>query len=471
MKRLSAGTALIVLAALTAAQSAQASEGAGTTPKAATDSGAIPLSLEEAVRIGVARSFRAARAKRNEAVADLRGRNARSGYLPRLDAGLSAEHTHRSYAEQGVDYDPYAGRDFRGGLNSSLWLPIDVSGVVKRQVAQAETQEQISANEVSQTKLDLAFDVQNNYLNALRAQQNVTADERMVQQIADLLDRSRNRAPGVVPFLEVELGNAQQSLTSSRTNADEAQDGLKQSLRMPLETKLRLTTEMTHDSQPDMNGDLLRQAIETRPDIRQARLRVRQADISARQVTDSRKPSVSVGGYLNQDIVGADPMDHDRRRISNRGLGVNVKVPIAQYDGGQLGRQKRIAGLQKEQAQADSEELKERVAYDLRQALLAVERAEARIKSVPDKQQAFAALKRAEEQMLAAPDGQAQSLLAQVSNARGAWRSAETASADADIDYNRALFRLKRTIGVVDGVEEPSSSATAAVPIVNASSL
>ena len=88
---------------------------------------------------------------------------------------------------------------------------------MKRQVAQAETQEQISANEVSQTKLDLAFDVQNNYLNALRAQQNVTADERVVEQISNLLERARDRAPGVVPFLEVELGNAQQSLTSSRT--------------------------------------------------------------------------------------------------------------------------------------------------------------------------------------------------------------------------------------------------------------
>ena len=470
MKLLSAGTAMIVIGALVAAAPANAS-GAAATPKAATDSGAIPLTLEEAVQIGVARSFRAARAKRNETIADLRGANARSGYLPRLDAGVTGEQNQRSYAEQGVDYDPYAGRNFRAGLNSSLWFPIDVSGVVKRQVAQAETQEQISANEVSQTKLDLAFDVQNNYLNALRAQQNVTADERVVQQIANLLERARNRAPGVVPFLEVELGNAQQSLTSSRTNADQAQDGLKQSLRMPLETRLRLTTEMTHDSKPETSGDLLQQAMETRPDVRQARLRVRQADISARQVSDSRKPSLSVGGYLNQEIVGADPMDRDRRRISNRGLGVNVRVPIAQYDGGQLGRQKRIAGIQKDQAVADSEELQERVAYDLRQALLAVERAEARIESVPDKQQAFAALKRAEEQMLAAPDGQAQSLLAQVSNARGAWRSAETASADADIDYNRALFRLQRTMGVVEGVDDPAPSATAALPIVNASSL
>jgi outer membrane protein TolC len=235
---------------------------------------------------------------------------------------------------------------------------------------------------------------------------------------------------------------------------------------MPLETRLRLTTEMTHEPLQADGRNLLQKAMSLRPDVQQAQLRIRQAEISQRQVSDGRKPSVSIGGYLNKEMVGSDPLDGEGRRINNRGLGVNVKVPLAQFDGGQLARQKRIAGLQKEQAIADAEELKERVAYDLRQALLAVERAESRIESVPDKQQAFAALKRAEQQMLAAPDGQAQSLLAQVSNARNAWRSAETASADAYIDYNRALFRLKRTLGDVDSINETADTKLPEVPIV-----
>ena len=131
----------------------------------------------------------------------------------------------------------------------------------------------------------------------------------------------------------------------------------------------------------------------------------------------------------------------------NRGIGVNVKVPIARYDGGQLSRQKEIASLNKEQAVSDAQELRERVAYDLRQAQLALERAENRIASLPDKKQAFDAMVRAEQQMLGAPQSEAQSLLAQVTNARSAWRSAETAAVDATIDYNRALFRMKRTLG------------------------
>jgi outer membrane protein TolC len=462
----STGTALAVIGLLIRPMPATAHTPGMGAPAVVQQGATVELSLEEAVQLAVSRSFRTARAKRGENVATLRGSNARAGYLPRVDVGFTGDQTQRSYEESGVDYNPYAGRNFRGGLNSNLWVPVDISGVIKRQVAQADTQQQILAKDVPNTMLDVAFDTQNNYLNALRAQQNVTADERVVEQIKDLLERSRTRAPGVVPFLEVELGNTQQSLTNSRTNADQAQDGLKQSLRIPLDTRLRLTTEMTHEPLEADGRNLLQQAMALRPDVQQAQLRIRQAEISQRQVGDGRKPSVAVGGYFNKEMVGSDPLDHNGRRISNRGLGVNVKVPLAQFDGGQLARQKRIAGIQKDQAIADAEELKERVAYDLRQALLAVERAESRIQSVPDKQQAFAALKRAEQQMLAAPDGQAQSLLAQVSNARNAWRSAETASADAYIDYNRALFRLKRTLGDVASINEVPDTKLPDVPIV-----
>ena len=474
MKFLSAGTALAVLGCLTGHAPGAAQPVGAPSPQAViapADSEAVGLSLQEAVQLAVGRSFRTARARRSEHMARLRRSNAKGGYLPRVDLGLAVDQSQRSYEERGVEYDPYAGRNFRGGVNSSLWMPVDVSGVIRRQVEQADAQQNISAREIPQTMLDVAFDTQNNYLNALRAQQSVGADERVVDQIKDLLERSRTQAPGVAPFLEVELGNAQQSLTNSRTNADQAQDGLKQSLRIPLETRLRLTTEMTRESRAANAPDLLQQAMTLRPDVQQAQLRIRQAEIQQRQVSDGRKPSMSIGGYFNNEMLGSNPMHDDRRRISNRGLSVNVKVPIAQFDGGQLARQKRIAGLQKEQALADAEELKERVAYDLRQALLAVERAESRIQSVPDKQQAYAALKRAEQQMLSAPDGQAQSLLAQVSNARNAWRSAETASADAYIDYNRALFRLKRTLGDPSSIGDVDNGELPEVPLVSTGGL
>jgi hypothetical protein len=75
-------------------------------------------------------------------------------------------------------------------------------------------------------------------------------------------------------------------------------------------------------------------------------------------------------------------------------------------------------------------------------------------------------MQRAEQSMLSAPPEQAQALLAQVSNARSAWRSAETASADAFIDYNSAIFRLKRIVGerhVIDG----GAASQTQIPLVS----
>jgi len=444
---------------------AVAANGAATVPEGET----VSLSLEQAVQLAVTRSFRAGRAERNADISALRHKNARSAYLPRVDIGLSGEQSMRSYVEQGIDHDPYADRNFRGAATSSLWVPIDVSGTIRRQVSQADTQRLISEQEIGQAKLDISLEAQNNYLNALRAQENVAADERVVEEIGRLLELSRTQAPGVVPFLQVELGNAQQALTNSRANADQAQDGLKQTLRMPLDVRLHLTTSLNVNAGGPAGDDLLQRALELRPDVKQAKLRIRQSEIAERQTRDSRRPSVSLSGYFNKELVGRNPVLGDTRGINNRGVGLNVKVPLAQYDGGQLARQKQIASIQKSQAVADAQELQERVAYDLRQAQLALERAESRIANLPDKKQAFDALRRAERQMLSAPDGQAQSLLAQVSNARNAWRSAETASVDATIDYNRALFRLRRTLGETADVEVASSIGQ--IPTIDAGSL
>ena len=420
---------------------------AGEEPQTSREPRALSLSLEEAVDLAVSRSFRAKRAERSSAISELRHGNSRADYLPRLEANLVGDQANRSYVEQGATYDPYANRDFRGGVTSGLWMPIDVSGVIKRQVRRARTDSEISAHEIDQATLDAAFEAENNYLNALRAQENVAADERVVQQIKTLLEASRTRAPGVVPFLEVELGNAQQALTNSRTGADQAQDGLKQTLRMPLDVRLHLTTKLAVVPEPQVERELVERAMALRPDVQQAALRVRQAELAERQQGDNRRPSVSINGFLNHEVLGTSMLSSETRRVSNRGIGVNVKVPITHYDGGQLSRQRRIATLHTEQAVADAQELRERVAYDLRQAQLALERAENRIASLPDKKQAYDALVRAEQHMLSAPQAEAQSLLAQVSNARSAWRAAETAAVDATIDYNRAVFRLKRTLG------------------------
>jgi len=423
------------------------------------------LSIDDAVALAQQRSFKTARAERALSQNELRYANAKSQYLPKLTTSVGVNQQVRNLASSGSTYAYQVSSlgQFQGTASADLSMPIDVGGVIHRQVRQADIWRGIAANDVTNAALDVSLDVQTSYLNALRAQSNADADERVAREIQALLTRAGPQST-LGGFLQVELANAQQTAQSSRESADNAQDSLKQILRVPPEARLRLTSDLSGRKQPVERNGLLSRALSKRPDVQSALLRVQQAQTAIKQVSDSRKPTVRVGAFASQQIAGGAVYDGSYDRLRQGGGLVNISVPFVQWDNGQLRRNKEVARIAREQADADLEELRERVAYDVRQQRLAVIRAENRISNLPDPKQALQALQRAEQMLLSAPPETAQGLVAQVSNARAAWRSADTATADAYIDYNNAVFRLKRLIGDSDALS-PTTTAASGIPV------
>ena len=422
------------------------------------------LSIDDAIALAQQRSFKTARAHRALSQNELRYSNAKSQYLPKLSSNVTLNQQARGLSARGDTYAYSVSSlgQFQGTASADLSMPIDVAGVIRRQVKQADIWRGISANDLTNTALDVTLDVQTSYLNALRAQNNADADERVAKEIEQLLARAGPNS-SLSSFLHVELANAQQTAQSSRESADNAQDGLKQLLRVPPEARLRLTSDFRGRKEPVERNGLLTRALSKRPDVQSALLRVQQAQTSIQQASDSRKPTVRVGAFASQQIAGGAVYDGSYDRLRQGGGLVNVTVPFLQWDNGQLRRNKEVARIAREQADSDLEELRERVAYDVRQQVLAVTRAENRIGNLPDPKQALQALQRAEQMLLSAPPETAQGLVAQVSNARQAWRSAETATADAYIDYNNAVFRLKRLIGDTEAMS--STSTATQIPV------
>lgn len=425
------------------------------------------LSIDEAVALAQERSFKTARASRSLRQNELRYANAKSQYLPRLTTNVGLNQQASELASHGSTYayEVSSLGQFQGSANADMSLPIDVGGVIRRQVRQADIWRGIAADDVTNTALDVTLDVQTSYLNALRAQNNADADEAVAKEIESLLARAGPKS-SVANFLQVELANAQQTAQSSRENADNAQDSLKQILRVPPEVHLRLTSDFLGHKEPVERDSLLQRALKNRPDVKSALLRVKQAQTSIQQVSDSRQPSVRVGLFASQQLAAGAVFDGRYDWLRQAGGLLNISVPFVQWDNGQLRRNREVARIQREQADADVEELREKVAYDVRQQLLAVSRAENRISKLPDRKQALKALQRTEQMLLSAPSETAQGLVAQVSNARQAWRSAETATADAYIDYNNAVFRLKRLIGDTDYLSKTSSAGEIPVQTV-----
>lgn len=425
------------------------------------------LSIEDAVALSEQRSFKIARAARTLSESKLRYDNARAQYLPTVTTSIALNQQARDLAAIGstYSYQLSSSSNFQANASAGLSMPIDIGGVIHRQVRQADLLRGIATRDLSDASLGVTLDVETSYLAALRAQNDADADEAVAEEIASLLTRAGPKSP-LASFLQVELANAQQTAQSSRENADNAQDSLKQMLRVAPETHLRLTSDFRGRKEPIDRNRLLARALANRPDVQSAELRVKQAQTAIKQVSDYRQPSVRVGAFASQQLAGGAIYDGSYDGLRQEGGLVSLNVPLLQWDDGQLRRNKEVASLQKDQADADLEELRERVAYDVRQQVLAVNRAENRIRNLPDPKQALQVLQRAEQMLLSAPPETAQGLLAQVSNARQAWRSAETATADAFIDYNLAVFKLKRLIGDTDTLPEAESASDIPVQTV-----
>lgn len=414
---------------------------------------ALDISIDEAVALGLERSFRVQRSNRNETMAERRVDNARAGLRPRLDIAGNATQDQRYLDHTGAVYDYNQGRpSFYTSANASASIPIDISGVTRRQIRQSEFSHKLSELDLAQSSIDIATEVRTHYVNALRAQEQVRAEEEYVDLVGRLLSSAASRQPSVVPFLETERDNAIQSLASLRTNADLSLSNLRQALRLPRDTALNLTNGLGGPRLVPSADMLLATASHNRNDLKQAQVRLDQARLSREQAMDSRRPSLGVTAYAVQSLNGRSPyvfydQDKDYGRTLSTGVAMTFRMPLIQYDGGVLRNNRHIADVQAEQALADADEAMERAENEITQILIGLDRANQRLASLPDPDRARQVLEQAEAQMLRASAADAPGMVAQVSNARQNWRSAITSRNDALTDFYSNFFRLQRATG------------------------
>ena len=416
----------------------------------------LSISMDDAVTMARVRSFRVQRGLRDDKIANLRLATARAQTGPRFDLSANASQAESYYSSRSELFRSHSTDSaFLMDLQASASMPIDIAGVQRRQVQQARLSRAISELELAQTYIDVTAEVRSVYVGALRAQEQVSADEAVVTRIDALITRIGEDKADSKAYLQTERSNATQVLESSRTDAEIVQGDLKQALRLPPETRLILTSRLNDPQSLPKTREILQTAYAHRTDIKQSKLRLEQARLSEKQIADDRKPSLDVTAFANQSIGGPLFRQPYRNRFRSVSAILSLTIPLLQYDGGALGNNRRVSQLEMEQAEADIEERREGVETEIRQALIALTRAQARLGTLPDVAQALAALEHAESAMLAASPGQASALLAQVTNARASWRSAVTSSIDAQTDYYLALYRLQRSMGGEGNFNDP----------------
>jgi outer membrane protein TolC len=413
----------------------------------------VNLSIDEAVALGLSRSFRVQRSVRNEDMSETRVDNSKAQLRPRFDLNGTASQDQRysQFAGEAYKFDQ-AKPAFYTNANASASLPLDISGVTNRNIKQSKLQHQSSEIELAQASIDVATDIRSQYVSTLRAQEQVRAEEQYVAVIEELLGKARAQQPSVVAFLQTERDNAVQQLEGSKTNRDLSMSSLRQGLRLPRDTRLNLTNGLAKPQALPSADTLLSIAGRSRNDLKQAQVRLEQARLSRRQAMDSRLPRLGVTAYAVQGLTGRTPFfgDRDTGRSLNTGIAVTFNVPVLQYDGGVLRNNRRIADVQAEQAVADAAEALERAENEIQQVMIGLDRAHQRLASLPDADKARESLDQVEGQLLRATATDAPGVIAQVTNARQNWRSAIVARNDALTDYYSNFFRLQRAVGAED---------------------
>jgi outer membrane protein TolC len=204
----------------------------------------ITLTLDEAVELGTEKSFRFQRSVRSGKMADERLRGTKAGLGPRLDVGYGADQSQRYYRFDG-SYDYNQGRPPstptpRRTRPTTSTFPASRSARFGRLPLSRDS----SRIDVDQARLDVSTDIRTNYVQALRAQEQVNADSEYLALIDSLLTRARTSQPASSRSFETERSNAQQSLESTRTNADLTFSNLRQVLQLNDNEALELTTEL-----------------------------------------------------------------------------------------------------------------------------------------------------------------------------------------------------------------------------------
>ena len=168
----------------------------------------LELTMDWAVEIGTASSFRLQRSRRNGRIAEERLRGTKGALGPRFDVNLGANQSQRYYDFQGTyDYNQ-ANPQFDSTLGANASYEFDISGIRKRQLQQTRLSKDASAVDAAQASVDVASEIRGNYVRALRAQQQVSVDSQYLELLDSLIERARISQPQTLGFLESERSNA-----------------------------------------------------------------------------------------------------------------------------------------------------------------------------------------------------------------------------------------------------------------------
>jgi len=351
----------------------------GSVPEGKTTGDVLPLSFKDAAERGL----------RNNLGLLLQGDNAMyakgtrwkelSNLLPNLNASIS-EH---------VEQNDLAALGLRGNILPGIPAVVgpfnyfDAHFALKQQVfdlhsLQRERGAALNEKAAQQSYRDardfVILTVGNAYLLALSATARVETAQAQAETAQALYSKSQDQqTAGVVPAIDtlraqVEFQNRQQQLIVARNNFAKQKLQLARIIGLPPGQEFTLTTQEPYEPLTAMGiDDALRRAYNSRSDYQAALSKIQAAEYFRRAATAEHIPSVDV--MANYGDVGVNPGNsHGAFQVAG-----TLNIPI--FAGGKAHADALQAEASLRQSRSQLDDLRGRIDYEVRTALLDLEAA------------------------------------------------------------------------------------------------
>ncbi|MCW5978305.1 MAG: TolC family protein [Bryobacteraceae bacterium] len=352
-----------------------------------------PLSLEEAVRTAIEKHPAMEAVSAQAAAAGARIQQARSGYLPQVNYQESFARsdnpvyvfgsllTQRQFTESNFAIGSLNRPDFLNNFQSLLAVEQTVfdAGQTRNNTRAAELGRDMVEQQQRAATMNVIAGVVRAYHGAVLAAESLKVAEEAVRSAeADLQRAETVRSAGMatdadVLSIRVHLAGMREQRIRRRYDLDVARSALNEALGLPLDTPHDLTTPLSALAPPAAQAaEYERKAAAERPELRQAELSARLAEVQSKTARAAYWPQVSLRGVFEADRQnfvnkgGANwYLGATMRWNLFGGFATQARVKEAEHAlrGAQAERQRADAGvrLQVRRAHADLQAAQERI--------------------------------------------------------------------------------------------------------------
>jgi outer membrane protein TolC len=398
------------------------------------------LTVDEAVAIAL-EAQPAIQARLSEyAAARLRVDQALSPLLPQVSAVWSAARS------QGVTRDA-AGTAVRTitGFDENTFARVALSQLIfdfGKSFATTEAvrkRAEVALEDVEFQRQLITLSVKEAFTNINFSQRLIRVNEQALQRAELNLRSARGffdvgtRPRSDVTRAEVDVANARVDLIRARNAERFARVALNTAMGLPPETPTQVQDNLVYQPTVLERERLVRDAVGARPESRQARLRVDEAEALVRRSERDFLPDVVAGGFY-----GASRSDFDQV------WEISLNLSWSLFDGGNRIARLREARALVDAAQANVRAVELDIARQVEQAAIAVQEAEERIQAAQ-----VAVVSAVENFRLAQGrfDAGVGTIL-ELTDAQLALTQAQSSEAQALADYRIELARLQRALGL-----------------------